>query len=65
MSPTAPTFTLLTEQLTKAYRRIRELEARQAELLAAALSTSAAGVDRSGLDGHQLGQPADGEGRHQ
>ena len=34
MSPTAPTFGTLNDQLTKAHRRIRELEARETELLA-------------------------------
>ena len=34
MSPTAPTFITLNDQLTKAHRRIRELEARETELLA-------------------------------
>ncbi|MBY0290709.1 MAG: hypothetical protein K2X52_26735 [Mycobacteriaceae bacterium] len=32
MSPTAPTFSTLYDRLIKAYRRIRELEAREAEL---------------------------------
>jgi hypothetical protein len=34
VSPTAPTFSTLNDQLTKAHRRIRELEARETELLA-------------------------------
>jgi hypothetical protein len=34
VSPTAPTFVTLNDQLTKAHRRIRELEARENELLA-------------------------------
>ena len=34
MSPTAPTFVALNDQLNKAHHRIRELEAREAELLA-------------------------------
>ena len=34
MSPTAPTFVTLNDQLNKAHRRIRELEARETELLA-------------------------------
>lgn len=34
MSPTAPTFGTLNDQLNKAYSRIRELEAREPELLA-------------------------------
>lgn len=34
MSPTAPTFVALNDQLNKAHRRIRELEAGEAELLA-------------------------------
>ena len=34
MSPTAPTFATLNDQLNKAHRRIRELEARETELLA-------------------------------
>lgn len=34
MSPTAPTFVTLNDQLTKAHRRIRELETRETELLA-------------------------------
>jgi cell division protein FtsB len=34
VSPTAPTFVTLSAQLTKAHRRIRELEAREAELAA-------------------------------
>jgi hypothetical protein len=34
VSPTAPTFGTLNDQLTKAHRRIRELEARETELLA-------------------------------
>ena len=34
MSPTAPTFVTLNDQLTRAHRRIRELEARKTELLA-------------------------------
>jgi hypothetical protein len=34
MSPTAPTFATLNNELTKAHRRIRELQARETELLA-------------------------------
>ena len=34
MSPTAPTFVTLNDQLNKAHRRIRELQARETELLA-------------------------------
>jgi hypothetical protein len=34
VSPTAPTFITLNDQLTKAHRRIRELQARETELLA-------------------------------
>lgn len=34
MSPTAPTFVTLNDQLIKAHRRIRELQARETELLA-------------------------------
>jgi hypothetical protein len=34
VSPTAPTFGTLNDQLNKAHRRIRELEAREIELLA-------------------------------
>jgi hypothetical protein len=34
MSPTAPTFVTLNNQLIKAHRRIRELRARETELLA-------------------------------
>ena len=34
MSPTAPTFATLNDQLNKAHRRIRELQARETELLA-------------------------------
>ena len=34
MSPTVPTFATLNDQLAKARRRIRELEARETELLA-------------------------------
>jgi hypothetical protein len=34
VSPTAPTFVTLNDQLTKAHSRIRELEARETELLA-------------------------------
>jgi hypothetical protein len=34
MSPTIPTFIALNDQLIKAHHRIRELEAREAELLA-------------------------------
>jgi hypothetical protein len=34
MSPTGPTFFTLNNQLTKAHRRIRDLEARETELLA-------------------------------
>jgi hypothetical protein len=34
MSPTAPTFATLNDELNKAHRRIRELQAREAELLA-------------------------------
>jgi hypothetical protein len=34
VSPTAPTFGTLNDQLNKAHRRIRELEARETELLA-------------------------------
>jgi hypothetical protein len=34
VSPTAPTFVTLNDRLTKAHRRIRELEARETELLA-------------------------------
>ena len=33
MSPTAPTFVTLNDRLNKAHRRIRELEARETELL--------------------------------
>jgi hypothetical protein len=34
VSPTAPTFATLNDELNKAHRRIRELEARETELLA-------------------------------
>ena len=34
MSPTAPTFAALNDQLNKAHRRIRELQARETDLLA-------------------------------
>jgi hypothetical protein len=34
VSPTAPTFVTLNGQLTRAHRRIRELETRETELLA-------------------------------
>ena len=34
MSPTAPTFATLNDQLNKAHRRIRELQARETDLLA-------------------------------
>ena len=34
MSPTPPTFVTLNNQLNKAHRRIRELEARETELVA-------------------------------
>ena len=34
VSPTAPTFVTLNDQLTKAHSRIRELQARETELLA-------------------------------
>ena len=34
MSPTAPTFGTLNDQLNKAHHRIRELKARETELLA-------------------------------
>ena len=34
MSPTAPTFATLNDQLNKAHRRIRELQARETALLA-------------------------------
>jgi hypothetical protein len=34
VSPTAPTFATLNDQLNKAHRRIRELQARETELLA-------------------------------
>jgi hypothetical protein len=34
VSPTAPSFSTLNEQLNKAHRRIRQLEARELELLA-------------------------------
>ena len=34
MSPTAPTLVTLNDQLNKAHQRIRELQAREAELLA-------------------------------
>jgi len=34
VSPTAPTFSTLNDRLNKAHRRIRELEARETELLA-------------------------------
>ena len=34
MSPTAPTFVTLNDLLNKAHRRIRELQARETELLA-------------------------------
>lgn len=33
MSPTAPTIVTLNDQLNKAHRRIRELQARETELL--------------------------------
>ena len=33
MSPTSPTFVALNDQLNKAHRRIRELEAREMELV--------------------------------
>ena len=34
MSPTAPTLVTLNDQLNKAHHRIRELQARETELLA-------------------------------
>ena len=34
MSPTAPTFATLNDELNKAHRRIRELQARETEVLA-------------------------------
>ena len=34
MSPTAPTFVTLNDQLNKAHNRIRDLQARETELLA-------------------------------
>jgi cell division protein FtsB len=34
MSPTSPTFIALNQQLNKAHQRIRELEARETDLLA-------------------------------
>lgn len=34
MSPTAPTYVTLNNQLTQAHSRIRELEARETELVA-------------------------------
>ena len=34
MSPTTPTFVTLNDQLNKAHHRIRELQARETELLA-------------------------------
>ena len=33
MSPTTPTFVTLNDRLNKAHRRIRELQARETELL--------------------------------
>jgi hypothetical protein len=45
VSPTIPTFTTLNNQLNKAHRRIRELEAREAELLAHNRTLRSAGTD--------------------
>ena len=42
MSPTAPTFGTINDQLNKAHRRIRELEAHETELLAQNRTLSAA-----------------------
>ena len=52
MSPTRPTFVALTDRLNKAHHRIRELEARETELLAqvGTLSTAIA-VQRWESDG--------------
>jgi hypothetical protein len=41
MSPTRPTFVTLNDRLNKAHHRIRELEARETELLAQVRTLSA------------------------
>ena len=46
MSPTSPTYTALYDRLRRAHRRIRELEARQAELITrSGMSKNVVGAD--------------------
>lgn len=50
MSPTAPTFVTLNDQLNKAHRRIRELEARATELFADNRTLRAAIIELTDAD---------------
>ena len=52
MSPTAPTFVTLNDQLNKAHRRIRELEARETELFADNRTLRAAITELTDADHH-------------
>ncbi len=51
MSPTSPTFVALNDQLNKAHRRIRELEARELELVA---RIQLLGIGMRGAEGRHL-----------
>jgi hypothetical protein len=58
MSPTSPTYLALYKQLGQAHRRIRELEAREAELLTQIRSLCTAATER-----RRGGVPANPTGR--
>ena len=62
MSPTAPTFVTLNDLLNKAHRRIRELQARETELLAHnrtlhAVITELTGDDHAGTSAELCSSP--------
>jgi hypothetical protein len=58
MSPTSPTFFALNNQLNKAHHRIRELEARETEILAQVRILNAAiAVQRWESDGGAIFKP--------
>ena len=58
MSPTRPTFVALNDRLNKAHHRIRELEARETELLAQVRNLSAAiALQRWESDGGAIFKP--------
>jgi hypothetical protein len=58
MSPTTPTFATLNNRLNKAHHRIRELEARETELLGQVKTLSAAiALQRWESDGGAIFNP--------